>query len=264
MSDTPTIVVDDVSITYRVHVDAPPTLRQLFVHPDARRARVREIHAVRQVSFVVHQGESVGLIGRNGSGKSTLLRAMAGLLPTTNGQIWARERPVLLGVQAALNAELSARRNVYLGATALGMTRRQVEEHVDDIITFAGVEDFRDVPLRAFSSGMKARLQFAIATAVSPRVLMIDEALAVGDEEFKERSSDRLRAIMDDAGTLFVVTHSLGTITDLCTRAIWIDDGVIRLDGDPESVISAYRNTTPSRHDDGHQAQPEPSLASSV
>ena len=240
MSDDPAIVVDDVSVTYRIYSDSRPTLRRVLVSGRSG-PRFREVEAVKRASFIVRPGESVGLIGRNGSGKSTLLRAMAGLLPATTGRIWARSTPVLLGVKAALNANLSARRNVYLGGTALGMTTRDVDDRVDDILQFAGVADFEDLPLRAFSSGMKARLQFAIATAVTPEILMIDEALAVGDEEFKEQSSERLREIMADAGTLFVVAHAMPTIRDLCNRVIWIDDGVLRGDGDPDEVIPAYR-----------------------
>lgn len=242
MSDTPAVVVDDVSITYRIYSDSRPTLRRLIASGGRTgQSRFREVEAVKHASFVVQPGESVGLIGRNGSGKSTLLRAMAGLLPATAGQIWAQSTPILLGVQAALNPQLSARRNIYLGGTALGMTTAEVDEMVEDILEFAGVENFQDLPLRAFSSGMKARLQFSIATAIAPDILMIDEALAVGDEEFKEKSNDRLREIMDDAGTLFVVAHAMPTIKELCTRVIWIDDGVIRGDGAPDDVIAEYR-----------------------
>ena len=240
MSDDPAVVVDDVSVTYRIYAESRPTLRRLFVGR-GEQGRFREVEAVKHVSFVVQPGESIGLIGRNGSGKSTLLRAMAGLLPTEGGQVWARSTPVLLGVQAALNPELSARRNVYLGGTALGMTTADVDERVDDVLAFAGVADFQQLPLRAFSSGMKARLQFAVATAVAPDILMIDEALAVGDEEFKEQSSERLHEIMADAGTLFVVAHAMPTIRELCSRVLWIDDGVLRGDGEPDDVIPAYR-----------------------
>ncbi|MDX1509872.1 MAG: ABC transporter ATP-binding protein [Nitriliruptorales bacterium] len=239
----PTVVVHDVSVTYRIHADSRPTLRRLLVggRPSEGR-RHRDVEAVKNVSFIVHPGESVGIIGRNGSGKSTLLRAMAGLLPATSGQIWAQSVPVLLGVQAALNSELSARRNVLLGGTALGMTKTEVDGRVDDILEFAGVEQFQDLPLRAFSSGMKARLQFAISTAVRPQILMIDEALAVGDEEFKEKSGERIREIMGSAGTLFLVAHAMPTIEELCSRVIWIDDGRIRGDGSPDEVIPAYRS----------------------
>ncbi len=241
MSETPTVVVDDVCVTYRVYAETSPTLRRLAVGRGRTQSRYREVEAVKHASFLVRPGESVGVIGRNGSGKSTLLRAMAGLLPVTSGQILARSRPVLLGVKAALNAGLSARRNVYLGGTALGMSTAEVDERVEDILDFAGVANFQDLPMRAFSSGMKARLQFSIATAIAPEVLMIDEALAVGDEEFKEKSNERLREIMAGAGTLFVVAHSMPTIEDLCTRVIWIDEGRIRGDGAPDEIIPAYR-----------------------
>ena len=241
MSDDPAIVADDVSVTYRIYADSRPTLRRMLVGRNSGGSRYREVEAVKHASFIVRPGESVGLIGRNGSGKSTLLRAMAGLLPTTGGAVWARSTPVLLGVKAALNSNLSARRNVYLGGTALGMTTDQVDDRVEDILAFAGVADFEDLPLRAFSSGMKARLQFSIATAVAPEILMIDEALAVGDEEFREKSNDRLREIMAQAGTLFVVAHAMPTIKELCTRVVWIDDGIIHGDGAPDDVIPEYR-----------------------
>ncbi len=237
----PAVVVDDVSVTYRIYSDNRPTLRRMLVKKSQGEQRFREVKAVKNASFMVQPGEAIGLIGRNGSGKSTLLRAMAGLLPATTGAVYARSTPVLLGVKAALNAQLSARRNVYLGGTALGMSTSEVDARVDDILEFAGVADFEDLPLRAFSSGMKARLQFAIATAVTPDILMIDEALAVGDEEFKEKSNERLREIMDGAGTLFVVAHAMPTIKELASRVIWIDDGIIRGDGEPEEVIPAYR-----------------------
>lgn len=241
MSDDPAIVVDDVSVTYRIYSDSRPTLRRMLVRGTGGQRRFREVEAVKHVSFTVQPGESIGLIGRNGSGKSTLLRAMAGLLPTNGGRIFARSTPVLLGVKAAMNPQLSARRNVYLGGTALGMTTKEVDERVDDILAFAGVADFEDLPLRAFSSGMKARLQFSIATATTPEILMIDEALAVGDEEFKELSNERLQEIMADAGTLFVVAHAMPTIRELCSRVLWIDDGILRGDGAPDEIIPAYR-----------------------
>jgi teichoic acid transport system ATP-binding protein len=249
VSDDPAVVVDDVSVTYRLYAESRPTLREMLVGRRSSQARYREVEAVRHASFIVHPGQAVGLIGRNGSGKSTLLRAMAGLLPATGGRIWARSAPVLLGVQAALNTGLSARRNVYLGGTALGMSTAQVDERVDDILEFAGVAGFQDLPLRAFSSGMKARLQFAIATAVTPDILMIDEALAVGDEEFREKSNARLQDMVDGAGTLFLVTHTTAVIKDMCTRVIWIDDGVICGDGDPEEVITAYQDYWRARRD---------------
>lgn len=235
----PAVVADRVDITYRVYADNQPNLRRLFVG-DTRQRTFQSVEAVQDVSFVVNRGEAVGIVGHNGSGKSTLLRGIAGLVPITGGQVYARSIPVLLGVAAALESDLSGRRNVFLGGTALGMKLSQLEERFDEIVEFAGVEDFIDLPLRAFSSGMRARLQFAIATAITPEILMVDEALSTGDAEFKERSDERIREMLGEAGTIFLVSHSMKNVRDLCTRVLWLDHGKLVADGDPGPVVDAY------------------------
>ena len=236
---TPSVLVDRVEVTYRVYADSKPKLRRLLVG-DATSREHRAVEAVRGISFAAHPGEAIGVIGHNGSGKSTLLRAIAGLVPVTKGDIYASSIPVLLGVAAALNNELSGSRNVFLGGTALGMKKDELEERFDEIVDFAGVREFIDLPLRAYSSGMRSRLQFAIAQAVTPEILMIDEALATGDADFKERSDGRIREMIDEAGTVFLVSHSLRNVADVCTRVLWIDHGLLVADGDPEEVIEAY------------------------
>lgn len=243
----PAVVCEDVHITYRIYADkARPSMRELV----ARRFRprpARQVHAVRGVSFTLEQGEALGLIGPNGSGKSSLLRVIAGLLAPTQGEVYARATPILLGVAAALNKQLSGRRNVFLGGTALGLPRDEIEVRFDDIVAFAGLEDFIDLPLRAYSSGMRARLQFAIATALIPDVLLIDEALSVGDEEFKEKSERRMTELLDGAGAIIMVTHALPNIIEMCSRAIWLEEGTIRADGDPGDVVKQYRQATGDR-----------------
>lgn len=245
--DQPTIVkLRNVSVTYQVLAErSAPTLKALVARGPRSRA-TQEVRAVRDVSFDVHEGEAVGLIGPNGSGKSTLLRAVAGLLRTTTGEIRVRSMPVLLGVGAALEPELSGRRNVLLGGTALGMTREQVADRFDDIVDFAGVRDFIDLPLKAFSSGMAARLRFAIASALQPDVLMIDEALSVGDAEFRKKSRERMEELIAQAGAIFLVSHSLGQVRDICNRVIWLDYGQVVLDGPTDDVVAAYREATGS------------------
>jgi teichoic acid transport system ATP-binding protein len=151
---------------------------------------------------------------------------------------------VLLGVGAALNPELSGRRNVYLGGTALGLRRREVDELLDSIVGFAGLREFIDMPIRAYSSGMQARLQFAIATSVRPDILLIDEALAVGDEGFQHRSRERVEELVASAGTVFLVSHSLQSVVEMCQRAVWLDAGQVRMDGPVEEVVKAYRADT--------------------
>ena len=238
--ETPTVIADRLDVTYRVYADSQPKLRKVFVGQTQHR-EYQEVRAVRNVSFATEAGEAVGIIGHNGSGKSTLLRAIAGLVPSTGGRVYASSIPVLLGVAAALEPDISGRRNIYLGGTALGISREELEERFDDIVEFAGLEEFIDLPLRAFSSGMRSRLQFAIATARTPEILMVDEALSTGDGEFKDRSDARIREMIAEAGTVFLVSHSLKSITDVCTRALWLDHGELIADGDPELVVGAYQ-----------------------
>lgn len=233
------LVVHEVHVRYRVYEDRRPQLREI-VSRRLSRPSFREIHAVRGVSLEAHEGEAIGLIGRNGSGKSTLLRTMAGVLPPSEGEVYARTRPSLLGVNAALRGGLSGRRNIVLGGLALGLSRAEVEESVDEIIEFTGLEDAIDLPIRTYSSGMRARLTFAIATSVRPEILLVDEALATGDAEFRERSRERIDDMLADAGTVFLCSHSLDTLKDSCTRTIWLDKGQVVLDGPTDDVIGAY------------------------
>lgn len=237
----PLVVVDRVDVTYRVYTERQPKLRKLFAGDGSQR-RHRSVEAVRDVSFVAYPGEVVGLIGHNGSGKTTLLRAMAGLIPPTAGRVFASSPPILLGVRAALLKDGSGRQNVFLGGTALGIPLADLERRFDDIVAFAGLERFIDLPLRTYSSGMEQRLQFAIATSVAPDILMIDEALAVGDEDFKARSNRRIKQLMRTAGTVFVVSHSRSTIRRLCNRVLWLDQGRLVANGAPDEVFDAYRD----------------------
>jgi teichoic acid transport system ATP-binding protein len=167
---------------------------------------------------------------------------MAGLLPVDKGRILAHSQPSLLGVGAVLQPGLSGRRNIMIGTLALGMSKSEAEAQVDEITEFAGLEEYIDLPMRTYSSGMKARLQFSIATSVRPEILMIDEALAVGDEIFKRRSDERIRELQDAAGTIFIVSHGLEGIIDSCTRVIWLEEGQVVADGDPSEIIGEYRD----------------------
>ncbi len=235
-----TVLVDDLDVTYRVHEDRRPQLRELVARR-GRRPAFRAINAVKQVSFTAYEGEAIGLVGHNGSGKSTLLQAIAGLLPPTRGAVYARSQPSLLGVAAALQPGISGRRNILLGGLALGLTHDEVDALVPEIVAFTGLEDFIDLPLRTYSSGMRARLYFAIATAVEPDILLIDEALSVGDEVFKARSQQRIAELRKRAGTVFLVSHSLSTVRDTCSRCLWMDHGRIIDDGEPQPILTAYR-----------------------
>jgi teichoic acid transport system ATP-binding protein len=242
----------DVHVRYRVYDDRNRSLRRLVAR-GFRRGSHREVHAVRGVTLSVRRGEALGVIGRNGSGKSTLLRALAGLVPPTSGIVSARTVPVLLGVGSVLQADLSCRRNVQLGAMALGMAREEARDCTEEILRFAGVEDSAGLPFRTLSSGMRARLQFAIATAVEPDILMIDETLAVGDAEFRARSEARMAEMIGGAATVVLVSHSMALMKSVCTRLVWLDKGVVVADGDPGEVVTRYEadvraRSAPARH----------------
>jgi teichoic acid transport system ATP-binding protein len=246
----PTVVVDNLNVVYRVYGaggnkgTAATSLMRLV--KKQKRASIREVHAIRGVSFVINHGDVVGVIGSNGSGKSTLLRAIAGLLPAEpGGAVYTSGQAALLGVNAALLDDLTGERNVVLGCLAMGMAPGEVKSRFQEIVDFSGVEnanaDAIKLPMRAYSTGMKQRLQFAIAAAKSHEILMIDEALATGDAAFRTKSHNRIKELRDEAGTVFLVAHNLGEIEQSCTRVIWMEKGLIIRDSeDVPGVIDEY------------------------
>jgi teichoic acid transport system ATP-binding protein len=238
----PVVIVDDVHVEYKVFATGkrPSAADRRSLKLRARGKQMRTVHALKGVSFTAHQNDSIGVIGTNGSGKSTLMRAIAGLTPASQGAIYSQSRPSLLGVGAALLKDLSGDRNVILGGLAMGFTMEEIEERYDDVVAFAGIEKFIDLPMRAYSSGMTARLKFAIASMATHEILIVDEALAVGDRKFRQRSEARIREIRDNAGTVFLVSHSMQSIKDTCSRVIWLDQGTLIMDGDPDEVIREY------------------------
>jgi teichoic acid transport system ATP-binding protein len=244
----PTLVLDDVHVTYRVFEDRRPAIIDIVTN-GFRRPASRTIPAVRGVSLTAYEGEAIGVIGGNGAGKSTLFRAMAGLIPPTAGTVYARSQPALLGVGAALQPAASGRRNIELGGLALGLSHGEVAEKMEGIIAFTGLRDHIDLPIRTYSTGMRARLHFAIATSIDPELLLIDEALSVGDATFKRRSRQRIEQMRENAGTVFVVSHSLRSIARLCTRALWIEEGRVVRDGPADEVLDAYREAKDDEDD---------------
>lgn len=238
----PTIVLDDVHVRYRVLASGRRLKsRRSLLKRTASPRRMHEVHALKGVSLVAHEGEAIGVVGHNGSGKSTLLATMAGLIMPAQGTIHADGNPALLGVNAALINDLSGERNVVLGGLALGMSRAEIAEKYQSIVDFAELGEFIEYPMRTYSSGMQARLRFAIAASATHRVLLIDEALAVGDQGFRRRSEERITELRQAAGTVFLVSHSLGVIANTCDRVIWIDHGQLKMDGPVGEVLAAYR-----------------------
>ena len=199
------------------------------------------VAALRGVSLTVQAGEFVGVIGRNGSGKSTLLRILAGLEAPSSGTVLTSARPSLLGVSAALIPDLTGAENIRLGALAMGMSREQADGIFEHVVELSGLEDSIHLPMRTYSSGMAGRLKFAISVAAQPEILMIDEALATGDSAFAERAQEAADALLERAGTVFMVNHAAETIEKMCTRAIWLEKGRMVLDGDAVEVARKYR-----------------------
>ncbi|MFL6139010.1 MAG: ABC transporter ATP-binding protein [Frankiaceae bacterium] len=247
----PTVIVDDLHVDYRVVLAADSDRRVRYGQQHRRlkrllaRRRVQIIHAVRGVSFTTYRGEAIGVIGRNGSGKSTLLRAIAGLMPIARGAVYAKGQPSLLGVNAALVPALSGAHNVELGCLALGMSPEEMRRRYDTVVKFSGIRPDRiNLPMKAYSSGMSARLRFAIAQSAVPDVLLIDEALATGDRQFKRRSELRIEQLRKEAGTVFIVSHSNADILKMCNRALWLEDGELVMDGPVDEVVGAYEEAT--------------------
>ena len=233
------VVIDDVHVRYRVLEDRNLRLAELARRGFASRRGV-EVYALRGVSMRIDVGESVGLLGPNGSGKSTLLRCIAGVQPMEQGRVLVRGKAQLLAVNAALDKKLSGRRNIMLGGLAMGLSPGEVESRLDEVIEFAELERSIDRPMQTYSSGMKARLTFSIATMTEPPILLIDEALAVGDRRFRRKSLDRVRHLQAHASTVVMVTHNLNEIRSTCERAVWLQDGSIVLDGPAGEVVDAY------------------------
>jgi teichoic acid transport system ATP-binding protein len=245
----PIVVVDDLHVVYRVYGaggDKGTAATALMrVIKRQRRPSIREVHAIRGISFVANHGDAVGIIGRNGSGKSTLLQAIAGLLPPEQGCVYSSAQAALLGVNAALLDDLTGERNVVLGCLAMGMTPQEVKDRFQSIVDFSGVGNFIDYPMRTYSSGMAQRLRFSIASAKNHEILMIDEALATGDANFRAKSHDRIVQLRKEAGTVFLVAHNLTEIEASCNRVIWLEKGKIMRQGyDVPAIVDAYLEAT--------------------
>lgn len=229
-----------------ISVDSPTVVfrgvtKQFDSQSKDRTKRNQKINAVLNASFVASQGESIGLLGQNGSGKSTLLRMLAGAETPTYGQVVVSSQPSLLGVSPAMIPHASGAINIRLGCLAMGMTPDEVESVYPEIVAMADIGEAIDRPMSTYSSGMGARLRFAIGTAGSPELLLVDEALSTGDSAFAKKAEARMQSLLDRAGTLFLVSHAAQTIEKNCARAIWMHNGEIISDGVSKDVCKQYR-----------------------
>ena len=237
----PTISVQDVSITYRTTFEKRPTLKSALVRAGRGERLVREIEAVKNVSFDVPRGTVLGLIGNNGAGKSTLVRAIAGILPPTSGRIEVRGRvSTLLALGVGFNPMLSGHENVILGGLAAGYTRAEIEDRFQEISDWTELGDFLEMPMRTYSSGMFSRLAFAVAIHMEPDILLVDEALSAGDARFKKKATAKMMELVAQARTMVFVSHALSTVKDMCTDAIWLEKGQIMARGSAEDVVDQY------------------------
>ena len=240
-SDDTAIRVEDVSVTYRTSLERRPTLKQTLVRVGRRERVFREIEALKNVSFDVPRGSVLGVVGANGAGKSTLVRTIAGILPPNDGRVEVHGRvSTLLALGVGFNKNLTGRDNVVLGGLAAGLSREQLAHKYDDIVAFAELEDFMDMPMRTYSSGMYGRLAFSVAVNMDPDILLIDEALSVGDARFKRKSFRRMRKLCRQNRTVVLVSHALQSIIELSDQVVWMDKGELRMWDEPQTVIDAY------------------------
>lgn len=234
----PVVVIDNVHVTYQVF--GTGKMASSAKNKPTKKTRLREVHAVKGVSLVIHEGETLGIVGSNGSGKSSLMRAIAGLFPSTKGAVYAASKPMMLGVGAAMLPNLSGEKNILLGGLAMGYEKKEIAAAKDSIVSFSGLKEFIDLPMRTYSQGMSARLRFSIAASKKHDILIIDEALAVGDRQFRLKAEARIRQMREEAGTVLLVSHNMKSIQDTCNRVIWLEKGELKMDGDPQTVCDAY------------------------
>ncbi|MBV9494958.1 MAG: ABC transporter ATP-binding protein, partial [Acidobacteria bacterium] len=239
----PSIVVDHVSKAYRLwgRKSQFATLKSALLGRETKLSPDASVPALRDVTFAVDRGEAFGIIGRNGSGKSTLLKIISGILKPTEGKVSVTGRvAALIELGAGFHPEITGRENIYINGIMLGLTRKEIDQRFDRIVEFSGIAEFLDQPVKTYSSGMYVRLGFAVAVHVDPDVLLIDEVLSVGDEEFSQKCVAKIQEMKYRGVTLIFVTHQLDQVRNLCDRALWLDHGEPIAIGDPVRVVDAY------------------------
>lgn len=244
MTENIKISVNDVWIRFNLASECVDNIKEYVIKMLKRQLMFQEFMALKGISFEVKAGESWGFVGTNGSGKSTLLKTISGILKPYKGSVLVNGTiSPLIELGAGFDGNLTARENIFLNGAVLGYSEKFLKEKCDEIVDFAELRDFLDVPIKNFSSGMAARLGFAIATTVKPDILICDEVLAVGDFKFQEKCEQRMNELLSGGTTLLFVSHSIEQVKRMCQKAIWIDHGEMKMIGNAEEVCNAYSNS---------------------
>jgi ABC-type polysaccharide/polyol phosphate transport system ATPase subunit len=239
--DETVIKVNNVGMEFNLSQEKITSIKEYFIKFLKRELLFQEFWALKDISFEVKKGERVGIVGLNGAGKSTLLKIISGVMKPTKGSIQIKGKIApLLELGAGFDYDYTGRENVFLNGAILGYKKNFIKEKYDEIVDFAEIEEFMDVPLKNYSSGMLARLGFAIATVVEPEILILDEVLAVGDAKFKEKSEQRIMSLFDKGTTVLFVSHSIEDVMKICNKAIWLENGKMVMHGDAEEVCTKY------------------------
>ncbi|HIW22218.1 MAG TPA: ABC transporter ATP-binding protein [Candidatus Dorea intestinavium] len=244
MDNNVIVKVDHVSMKFNLSSERFDSLKEYIIKTIKRQVSFDEFWALKDVSFEVKKGDSLGLIGLNGSGKSTMLKTIAGVLKPTIGTVAVNGNVApLIELGAGFDFDLTARENVYLNGALLGYTRKEMATHYENIVSFSELQDFMDVPIKNFSSGMVSRLAFAIATIGTPDILIVDEVLSVGDFRFQEKCEKRIRNMMEAGTTVLFVSHSIEQVESICNKIVWLEKGKVRGYGDAKEICEAYRKS---------------------
>lgn len=244
------LIADDVDLNYKIYGPAALSLRAQFLRPalggeiNRNEHDVVQTRALKDVSFTIHEGERVGLIGANGAGKSTLLRVLAGVYPPSNGRVLSEGKiRTLFDITQGMDDEATGVENIYIRGLVIGATKTQITENIDEIIEFSELSEYINMPLRTYSSGMRLRLAFAVSTCFGGDIVLMDEVFGVGDQKFYEKAQTRLHDFLGTSGIVILCSHSPELIRKMCSRVLWLDHGKLVADGPCDDVIDRYLNS---------------------
>lgn len=244
------IDIKNVSMKFNLGIEKDFSIKQAFINFFSGKKKKKKndyFWALKDVNFHINKGEVVGLVGSNGAGKSTLLKVVSGVMKPTKGEVIVNGNiSPMIELGAGFDAELTARENIYLNGAVLGYSKKFIDEKFDEIVEFSELQDFLEVPVKNFSSGMTAKLAFSIATVVNPEILIVDEILSVGDMRFQEKSKKKMMSMINGGTTVLYVSHSIKSIKDICTKAVWIEHGEVQMIGDVNKVCDAYKKSQES------------------